>query len=188
MGVDLRWSSYILQVGRTPYKSSISIALFKRERLICTFFIMLELKDDDGLPLPQEVQDRVNQFIDKIPTIPWFKPSKDLKKEEVEKQATFTLECFGIKASIEYRSLTSERDWASARDSVWASVWASGWALQEVLLEDNADFKTKYPNWAFKQLFKLWEMGLYPVGVLEDTKTFVIYIPPCDMTFPDEFK
>jgi hypothetical protein len=31
-------------------------------------------------------------------------------------------------------------------------------------------------------------MGLYPVGVLDDTKTFVIYVPPCDITFPDEFK
>lgn len=177
---------------------------------------MLELKDDNGLPLAQEVQDRVNQFIDKLPTISWFKPSKDLKIEEVEKQATFTLECFWIKASIEYRSLTSEKDWDSVRDSVRDSAWNSAWdsvrdsawdsawdsarnsawdsardsarALQEVLLNDNQDFKNKYPNGAFKQLFKLWEMWLYPVGVLKDTKTFVIYVPPCDIIFPDEFK
>jgi hypothetical protein len=159
---------------------------------------MLELKDDNGLPLPQEVQDRVNNFIDKLPTVPWFKPSKELKKEEVEKQAMFTLECFGIKASIEYRSLTSEKDWDSAWASAWdsasasawtsawtsawdsarasasasawtsarASAWTSAWdsasasawtsarasasasasASQEVLLEENEDFKKKYPN------------------------------------------
>jgi hypothetical protein len=71
---------------------------------------------------------------------------------------------------------------------VSTSEWDSANALREVLLEDNEDFNKQYPNWAFKQLFKLWEMGLYPVGVLDETKTFVIYVPPCDMTFPDEFK
>jgi hypothetical protein len=89
---------------------------------------MLELKDDNGLPLPQEVQDRVNNFIDKLPTVPWFKPSKDLKKEEVEKQALFTLECFGIKASIEYRILTSEKEWDSANASARARAISSEWA------------------------------------------------------------
>ena len=114
----------------------------------------LTLNDDNGNPLPQEVQDRVNTFIEKLPTIPWFKPSKELKKEEVEKQAKFTLECFGVKAEIEYRSLKTEKDWDSARDSAWASARAS----IEVLLDDNEDFKKKYPNGAFIQLFKLWEM------------------------------
>ena len=50
--------------------------------------------DDNGNPLPQEVQDRVNTFIDNLQKVPWFKPSKELKREEVEKQAKFTLECF----------------------------------------------------------------------------------------------
>jgi len=192
--------------------------------------------DNNGNPLPQEVQDRVNTFIDNLQKVPWFKPSKELKKEEVEKQAKFTLECFWVKASIKYRILTSEKDWdsardsardsawdsawASARDSAWASAWdsardsawasawdsardsawnsalasarASAWASArasaEILCIDNEDFRKKYPNWAFIQLFKLWEMWLYPVGILKDTKTFVIYIPPCSMDFPEEFK
>ncbi len=142
----------------------------------------LKFKDDNGNELPQNVQDRVNAFIEKLPTIPWFKPSKELKKEEVEKQAKFTLECFGIKASVEYRTIKSETDWDSARASAWASAWDSAWdsardsawdsarasardsawdsawASIEVLLDDNEDFKKKYPNGAFIQLFKLWEM------------------------------
>lgn len=209
---------------------------------------MLTLKDDNGIELPQEVQDRVNAFIDNLPKVTWFKPSEELKKEEVEKQVKFTLECFGINAGIEYRSLETEKDWnsawdsawASARDSAWNSAWASArgsawdstrasarvsamdsarasawnsawnsarasamdsawasawnsamdsaWASQEVLLEDNEEFKKEYPNWAFIQLFKLLEMGLYPAGILKETKTFVIYIPPCSIEFPDKFK
>ena len=185
----------------------------------------LKLQDDNGNDLPQEVQERVNNFIDKLPTIPWFKPSKDLKKSDVDKQINFTLECFGVKASIEYKALKSEEDWASARDSAWASAWdsamdsawdsardsawasardsawdsawasawtsardsawtsarASAWASQEALLEDNEQFKKAYPNGAFKQLFKLWEMGLYPVGILEETGKFTVYVPEIDL-------
>ena len=127
---------------------------------------MLILKDNNGIELPQEVQDRVNTFIDNLPKVSWFKPSKELKKEEVEKQIKFTLECFGVNAEIEYRSLKSEKDlalvrasaWASARASAWdsardsarASEWDSAWdsarAAQEILLEDNEGFKKKYPN------------------------------------------
>jgi hypothetical protein len=48
----------------------------------------------------------------------------------------------------------------------------------ELLVIDNEDFKEKYPNWAFTQLFKLWEMWLYPIWVLEENKKFVIYANP----------
>jgi len=195
------------------------------------------LKDDNGKALPKKVQKRVNDFINHLPKVPWFNPSPDLKKEDVEKQVKFTLDCFGVKAKVKYGKLQKQEDWASARASAWdsawasawdsarasawdsawasawasarasawdsawasawdsawdsardsarASAWASAWASVEVLLKDNADFKKKYPNGAFKQLFKLWEMGLYPVGVLKNKK-FVIYVPPCKTDFPFE--
>lgn len=88
---------------------------------------MLILKDNNGIELPQEVQDRVNTFIDNLPKVSWFKPSKELKKEEVEKQIKFTLECFGANAEIEYRSLKSEKDWALVRDLAWDSARDSAW-------------------------------------------------------------
>ena len=59
---------------------------------------MLHLKDDNGNDLPQEVQDRVNNFIENLPKVSWFSPSTELKKEEVERHINFTLECFGIRA------------------------------------------------------------------------------------------
>jgi allantoicase len=51
----------------------------------------------------------------------------------------------------------------SAKDLDWDLVWVSIRASVELLIIDNKDFKEKYPNGAFTQLFKLWEMGLYPV-------------------------
>jgi len=165
---------------------------------------MIVLKDDNGKKLPKEVQKRVNEFIDHLKDVAWFNPSPDLKKEDVEKQAIFTLKCFGVEALVEYRKLKKKEDWDSARasalDSAWDSAWDSALAFAldsardsawdsarasvEVLLEDNKDFKKKYPNGAFKQLFKLWEMGLYPIGILKENKKFVIYVPPCKQGFP----
>jgi len=204
---------------------------------------MSKLKDDNGKALPPKVQKRVDDFISHLKDVHWFNPSSDLKKEDIEKQVKFTLDCFGLKAKIEYRKLEKKEDWDSARDSAWASArdsawasarasardsawasarasawasardsardsawawasdsdsawdsdsdsdsawdsaWASDWASAEVLLEDNKEFKKKYPNGAFKQLFKIWEMGLYPVGILKNKK-FVIYVPPCKLDLP----
>lgn len=224
---------------------------------------MLQLKDDNGNNLPQEVQDRVNNFIDNIPNVSWFKPNPDLKKSDVEKQINFTLKCFWVEASIEYKTLKTENDWVSAynsswhpdwesaynsaiayaynptrasdynydwhsaRDSDWDSafsstrgdvdrtmiyiynsakaasgssyndvwwkahnpsrdsarnaLWDSCHTSTEILVADNEDFKKKYPDGAFKQLFKLWEMWLYPVGVLKDTGKFTVYVPDIDL-------
>jgi len=225
---------------------------------------MTELLNDKGESIPRKTQTKINDFIKGLKDVPWFSPSAKLKKEEVEKQAKFTLECFGLEAEIEYRKLETKVDWASAiesgrqsnkdsywvsakdsdlypewasskarardlvrdlswnlasafalvrflttssaRDSASASYWdydpeydsASNWTYHwdsvfdsdytstEILLEDNKEFKKQYPNGAFKQLFKLWEMGLYPVGVLQESKKFVIYVPPCSLAFPFE--
>ena len=136
---------------------------------------MLVLKDDHWNDLPQETQNRVNKFIDWLKNIKRFKPSKDLGIKEVDKQAKFVLDCFGVKAEIEYRKLDG------------ASAWESARACVEILLQDDKGFKEKYPNGAFRQLFKLREMWLHPVWVLKETGTFVIYVPPCDWGFPDLF-
>jgi len=89
---------------------------------------MIELKNDSWELLPKKIQKRVNDFIDNLPKIPWFKPREDLKKSEVEKQINLTLECFWVKAKIEYKKLATEQDWASARASAWDSAWDSAWA------------------------------------------------------------
>jgi len=236
---------------------------------------MLELKDNNGKLLSKKVQKRVNDFIDHLKEISRFKPSKDLQKSEVEKQVKFTLKCFGIEAEIEYRKLSTHKDWdsacysaldsawASARASAWDSAWASArdsaldsarasacdsarasawasarasaldsaldsardsacdsacdsawasarasacysaldsawdsalasarasaWASAEILLKDNKQFKEKYPKGAFIQLMKIFEMWLYPVGILEENKKFVIYVPSIPSRVPKDF-
>ncbi len=169
----------------------------------------LFLEDDNNKALPKKVQKRVNDFIDNLKNVPWFNPSPDLKKKDVIKQAKFTLKCFGCEAEIEFRKLENDKDWDSAwesgwdsardsaRDSVRDSVRASGWASAKASAKDSArasgwvseraavevlildKIKDKYPHGAFIQLFKLWEMGLYPVGILKENKKFVIFVPPC---------
>lgn len=76
---------------------------------------MLNLKDNNGNPLPEDVQARVNDFIGRLKDVQWFQPSPDLKKEDVETQAKFTLKCFGVEAGIEYRLLSTQQDWHAAR-------------------------------------------------------------------------
>lgn len=195
---------------------------------------MIILKDDSDKILWDEIQERVNAFIDKIPKINWYRPSKYLKQEDIDKQINIVLECFWIKAWIEYKKLTTQEDWNnarlshslkndiwdtaresvldlikhssfdswlvsarylvlnSARDASWNysipsyrhSSWDCSQAAQEILLQDNEQYKSKYPNWAFKQLFKLWEMWLYPVWIIWDKK-FTVYVPPSSFEFPE---
>jgi hypothetical protein len=191
---------------------------------------MLELKDDNWKLLPKKIQKRVNDFLEHLKEITWFRPKKDLKKSEVDKQAKLVLECFWIEAKIEYRKLETKKDWDLARDLVYEaaynsakasssdsihnsdwdlvrysaynlawdlandsannsiknSAYDSAWILTrtsaytavELLVIDNEGFKKQYPNGAFTQLFKLWEMGLYPIWVLKENKKFVIYVDP----------
>jgi len=67
-------------------------------------------------------------------------------------------------------------------------AFVSNIASLEYLLEiqdKKNEFNIKYPNGVFKQFLKLFEMGLYPVGVLRETNAFVIY---ADQKAKDLFK
>jgi len=171
----------------------------------------MQLKDDNGKPLPKKVQKEVNDFIDGLKNVTWFKPSPNLKEEDVDKQVKLVMECFGVDAEIEYRALTEDNDSEVALDTDWIdawcaasdaacgldsiNVWIDAWEADsdaakcaaELLVKDKKDFKEKYPNGAFIQFFKLWEMGLCPAGVLKENKKFVVYVPPCKQEFPFNF-
>ena len=43
-------------------------------------------------------------------------------------------------------------------------------------------YKKKYPNGSFINLIPLYELGLWPIGIIEGK--FVIAIPPCKVVFP----
>ena len=160
--------------------------------------------------LPKEVQNKLKAYLKRIKKVDWFKPKK-IDKKEIEKKVKFILQCFGVKASVEYRKLETKKDWDvawnaawnAARNVVWDAAWNAAWnaarntarnavrnvawdaarnvarnvvwGATEIVAMDLKSFKTKYPNGAFIHLIDLWEMGLYPIGIIN--KKFVIYLP-----------
>lgn len=51
----------------------------------------------------------------------------------------------------------------------------AAWGAADLLAQNIPSYKEKYPNGNFIHLIDLWEMGLYPVGVIDGK--FVVYIP-----------
>ena len=139
-----------------------------------------------GQELSKEVETKLDAYIERIKAIKWFQPAVDLKREEIEKQISLSLEAFGIKAGIEYKKLSTPKDWDAAwsatrdvawivaRDVAWDAAWNAAWGAADLLALNLDDYKKKYPNGNFIQLIPLWEMGLYPVGVVNGK--FIIYV------------
>ena len=82
-------------------------------------------------------------------------------------------------------SLETSKDWYIARGAVRDTTWNVAQdvtrGVESILVEDLVDFKNKYPNGTFINLIPLWELGLYPVGVIGGK--FVIYVPPIKTEF-----
>ena len=123
--------------------------------------------------LPKKVEKKLDDFLVRIKKIPWFSPSPDLKKSDIDKLVKVSLKAFGVKAGIEYRTLKTKDAWASARDSARA--------ITEILVEDLDVYEG---NKAFLSLIDIWEKGLYPIGVIGGK--FIVYVPPCSQEFPDD--
>lgn len=75
--------------------------------------------------------------------------------------------------------------WGAARDTarVAAGAGASAWdaafdaagGAADLLALNSKDYKKKYPKGNFINLIPLWEMGLYPVGIVNGV--FLCYVP-----------
>jgi len=149
--------------------------------------------------LPAKVQQDLDAYIERIKAIKWFKPKAELDKGKIEKQVNIALDCFGVKAGIEYKKLEIPKDWGAARDAAWGAArdaargaawgaawdaaWDAAWGASEIVSEDLEAFTKKYPKGAFLQLIPLWEEGLYPIGIVDGK--FLIYIPPFENKFPE---
>lgn len=118
--------------------------------------------------LPVKVEKQLDAYIERVKAINWFKPQQ-LDRVAVDRQINLTLEAFGVKAGIEYRVLKTEADWDAA--------WDAAWGAQDLLasLTPNGEYKKKFPKGNFLQLVELWEMGLYPCGVIGSK--FICYVP-----------
>ena len=74
------------------------------------------------------------------------------------------------------RASARDSAWASARASARDSAWASARASEFEVVKDLMK-KKGYKTNPFEKNLKLWEMGLYPVGILKDKKFHIYYVP-----------
>ena len=126
--------------------------------------------------LPKNVEKRLDAYIERIKAIKWFKPSPGFKREDAEKQVAIALKAFGVEASIEWCSLKTKNDLDAARDAAWSAAYYAAYyaarGAEEELVKDLPVYKGKC---AYLSLIPLWEMGLYPIGVVGGK--FLIYQP-----------
>ena len=73
--------------------------------------------------------------------------------------------------------------WDAARGVVWNAARDAACGVNDILVSDLKEYKKKYPNGNFINLIPLWEIGLYPVGLINGK--FIIYIPSCKIDFPN---
>jgi len=71
----------------------------------------------------------------------------------------------------------------AARDAAWGAAWDAARGAAETLVEDLKEYKGKK---AFLSLEDIWEMGLYPIGVVDGV--FIIYVPASKQEFPEDLK
>ena len=151
-----------------------------------------------GQKLPKKVEQKLDDYIERIKAIKWFKPAKDIKREDIDNQVNIVLKSFGVEASIEYRSIKREEDWEAAREAAreaaWSASWSAAWdAAREaswdaargacdVLVSDIPSYQKKYNNGSFRNLIPLWEAGLYPCGVINGK--FIVYVPEEEYAIP----
>ena len=125
--------------------------------------------------LPKEVQERLDAYIERIKKINWFKPAANLNKAKIKSQVNLICKAFGVEASLEFKYLKTKEDWDAAR--------AAARAAADILVDNFKAYKEKYPKGNFINLIPLWELGLYPIGVVDGK--FLIYIPPLNQEFPE---
>ena len=89
-----------------------------------------------------------------------------------------------VSARVSARDSAWDSAWVSARvsarDSAWASAWDSArdsaWASAFEVVKDLMKAKGYEKN-PFKELLEIWNLGLYPIGLLKDKKFHIYYIP-----------
>ena len=118
----------------------------------------------------------------RIKSIVWFRPQKIPNKVKLQLKINSILSAFKLdfKTEIQLHVLDSPSAWTSTRASAWDSAWDSAWASARASaweVVDDLMKKKGYKENPYKLLMDLWEMGLYPIGVLKDKKFHIYYVP-----------
>ena len=72
------------------------------------------------------------------------------------------------------RGAARDAAWGAARDAARDAAWGATDLLAKHTPE-KLGYNEKYPEGNYLKLIPLWEMGLYPIGVINDK--FVCYVP-----------
>ena len=138
-----------------------------------------------GQELPAEVESKLDAYIERVKAIKWFKPSASIDKSAVEKQVSVVLKAFGVEASLEYRMLKTPQDWDAARDAAWDAARDAArdaaWGADDLLAQHTPTYKNK--SGTFLHLIPLYELGLWPLGVVDGK--FIVAVPPRSLDFPE---
>ena len=125
--------------------------------------------------LPKEVEEQLDEYIERIKVIQWFKVYPNIVREDVDKKISFALKAFGIEASIEYRSLKEAKDWdaaseaarGAARDAAWDAAWVAAWfaatAAAALVVRDLIDDATPWNQAAYDRLTGPWRRVIGPI-------------------------
>ena len=81
------------------------------------------MKNKYNQELPHEVETQLDEYIERIKSIQWFCPSPDLKRTDIDRQVSIALKAFGLEASVEYRTLKTQKDWGAAQDAAQDAAW-----------------------------------------------------------------
>lgn len=70
---------------------------------------------------------------------------------------------------------------------IWSPYWTINQIVKRSLLDliafSDDEYKRKYPSGNFLNIIDIFEMGLFPVGLINNK--FTIYVPPYQLYFPD---
>ena len=72
----------------------------------------------------------------------------------------------------------------AARDAAWDAARDAAWGAADILALNLDEYKKKYPNGNFINLIPLYEVGLYPAGIVDGK--FVVYVPYSNNAFPED--
>ena len=120
----------------------------------------------------QKAKKKADLFVKRVGKVKWFKPQPVINKKDIQLRVELSLGLFHLpKAQLEFKYLS----WGAAWDAAWDAARDAAWGAEAIIAEDLKEYKKKYPQNPFMPLFELWEMGLYPIGIVN--KKFLIYVP-----------
>ena len=145
-------------------------------------------------------------MLKRINEIEYFRPQEKPSEKKLSLKVKAILKAFKLdfSCSLEFHELNTPQDWTASCDASREASWDASWdasraASRDASREASCDAsreasweasraaswevvsdlmkKKGYKKNPYALFLELWEMGLYPVGVLKDKKFHIYYVP-----------